>query len=206
MQLPSGGTASRAAAMPWQLADVATGERSLRCETDCDRRPGETGRALEEALEEGRILVIDAERLVYESFTPGAGGSVSLLLTPLELIERLAALIPPPRRQAGEPQEAATRLSGARMALAGRQLPVAALESSRTPKCPLSGNATDRVRPGTARPQGWGGRSLLLRLPNRPCWLSAGALTGHKPARAYTFLFIGQGIDFVQLFHDDVKS
>ena len=77
--------------MPWQLADGATGERSLGCETDCDRRPGETGRA----LEEGRILVIDAERLVYESFKPGAGGSVSLMLTPLELIEFMALLIPP---------------------------------------------------------------------------------------------------------------
>jgi len=33
-----------------------------------------------------------------KSYKPGPGGSVSLLLTPLELIERLAALIPPPRR------------------------------------------------------------------------------------------------------------
>ncbi|MBK8385045.1 MAG: transposase [Candidatus Accumulibacter sp.] len=41
---------------------------------------------------------IDAEHLVYESVKPGPGGSVSLMLTPLELIERLAALIPPPRR------------------------------------------------------------------------------------------------------------
>ncbi|MBP1688352.1 MAG: transposase Tn3 family protein [Deltaproteobacteria bacterium] len=41
---------------------------------------------------------IDAEHLVYESVKPGAGGSVSRMLTPLELIERLAALIPPPRR------------------------------------------------------------------------------------------------------------
>jgi hypothetical protein len=38
---------------------------------------------------------IDAEHLVYESIKPGPGGSVSLMLTPLELIERLAALIPP---------------------------------------------------------------------------------------------------------------
>jgi len=38
------------------------------------------------------------EHLVYESVKPGPGGSVSLLLTPLELIERLGALIPPPRR------------------------------------------------------------------------------------------------------------
>ena len=45
-----------------------------------------------------RLREIDAERLVYESVNPGAGGSVSLMLTPLELIEGLAALIPPPRR------------------------------------------------------------------------------------------------------------
>ena len=45
-----------------------------------------------------RLRQIDPEHLVYESFKPGPGGSVSLLLTPLELIERLAALIPPPRR------------------------------------------------------------------------------------------------------------
>ena len=46
-----------------------------------------------------RLREIDAEHLVYESVKPGPGGSVSLMLTPLELIERLAALIPPPRRQ-----------------------------------------------------------------------------------------------------------
>ncbi|MDS4014353.1 transposase, partial [Accumulibacter sp.] len=41
---------------------------------------------------------VDAEHLVYESIKAGPGGSISLMLTPLELIERLAALIPPPRR------------------------------------------------------------------------------------------------------------
>ena len=45
-----------------------------------------------------RLRQIDPEHLAYESVKPGPGGSVSLLLTPLELIERLAALIPPPRR------------------------------------------------------------------------------------------------------------
>ena len=45
-----------------------------------------------------RLREIDAEHLVYESIKPGPGGSVSLMLTPLELIGRLAALIPPPRR------------------------------------------------------------------------------------------------------------
>ncbi len=45
-----------------------------------------------------RLREIDAEHLVYESVKPGPGGSVSLMLTPLERFERLAALIPPPRR------------------------------------------------------------------------------------------------------------
>lgn len=45
-----------------------------------------------------RLREIDAEHLVYESVKPGPGGSVSLVLTPLELLDRLAALIPPPRR------------------------------------------------------------------------------------------------------------
>jgi hypothetical protein len=45
-------------------------------------------------LRAGALAEIDAEHLVYESIKPGPGGSVSLMLTPLELIERLAALIP----------------------------------------------------------------------------------------------------------------
>ena len=45
-----------------------------------------------------RLRQIDPDHLVYESIKPGPGGSVSVLLTPLELIDRLAALIPPPRR------------------------------------------------------------------------------------------------------------
>ncbi|MEF8736765.1 MAG: transposase [Candidatus Accumulibacter necessarius] len=45
-----------------------------------------------------RCREIDAEHLVYGSIKPGPGGSVSLMLTPLELIGRLAALIPPRRR------------------------------------------------------------------------------------------------------------
>ena len=41
---------------------------------------------------------LDPERLVYESKKPGPGGQVSVLLTPHQLLDRLAALIPPPRR------------------------------------------------------------------------------------------------------------
>lgn len=44
-------------------------------------------------------MVIDPEHLVYasESVKPGPGGSVSLMLTPMQLLDRLAALTPPPR-------------------------------------------------------------------------------------------------------------
>lgn len=45
-----------------------------------------------------RLREIDSEHLVYEIVKPGPGGAVSLMLTPRELIDRLAALIPPPRR------------------------------------------------------------------------------------------------------------
>ena len=45
-----------------------------------------------------RLREIDPEHLVYESVKPGPGGSVSLLPTPMQLLDRLAALIPPPRR------------------------------------------------------------------------------------------------------------
>ena len=76
---------------------------------------------------------------VYESVKPGAGGSVSLMLTPLELIERLAALIPPPRRHRhryyGVPapnaplRSAVTALAGAgaEPAQAGVEAPAAAV-------------------------------------------------------------------------------
>ena len=51
-----------------------------------------------QGLKAERLRQIDPEHLVYESLKHGPGGSVSLLLTPLELIERLASLIRPPRR------------------------------------------------------------------------------------------------------------
>jgi hypothetical protein len=45
-----------------------------------------------------RLREIDPEHLVYESVKPGRGGSVSLILTPLELLDRLAALVRPAQR------------------------------------------------------------------------------------------------------------
>jgi hypothetical protein len=44
-----------------------------------------------------RLRELDPERLLYERTRPGPGGNAPLLLTPLELLDRLAALVPPPR-------------------------------------------------------------------------------------------------------------
>ena len=67
-----------------EAADRAGRERLLRY---CARPPF--------ALD--RLRELDPERLLYESTKPGPGGNGTLLLTPLELLDRLAALVPPPR-------------------------------------------------------------------------------------------------------------
>jgi hypothetical protein len=43
-----------------------------------------------------RLHELDAEHLIYDSAKPGSG-AMALRLTPPELLERLAALVPPPR-------------------------------------------------------------------------------------------------------------
>ncbi len=45
-----------------------------------------------------RLRELDAEHRVYERVKPGPSDSVRWMLTPLKRFERLAALIPPPRR------------------------------------------------------------------------------------------------------------
>ena len=67
-----------------EAADRAGRERLLRY---CARPPY--------ALD--RLRELDPERLLYEGTKPGPGGNAPLLLTPLELLDRLAALVPPPR-------------------------------------------------------------------------------------------------------------
>ena len=44
-----------------------------------------------------RLRELDPERLVYDPPKRGPGGTGPLRLTPLELLDRLAALVPPPR-------------------------------------------------------------------------------------------------------------
>lgn len=46
-----------------------------------------------------RLERLDAERVVYRLPKPQRDGTSALTLMPLELIDHLAALIPPPRRQ-----------------------------------------------------------------------------------------------------------
>ena len=50
------------------------------------------------AFAQERLRQLDPEHFVYESKKPGPGGKVSVLLTPNQLLDRLSALIPPPRR------------------------------------------------------------------------------------------------------------
>ena len=83
-QWEHGGGFSVDASVRIEAADRAGRERLLRY---CARPPF--------ALD--RLRELDPERLLYESTKPGPGGNGPLLLTPLELLDRLAALVPPPR-------------------------------------------------------------------------------------------------------------
>lgn len=67
-----------------EAADRAGRERLLRY---CARPPF--------ALD--RLRQLDGDRLVYDHPRPGPGAAGALILTPLELLDRLAALVPPPR-------------------------------------------------------------------------------------------------------------
>ncbi|QEP44755.1 hypothetical protein D5085_17400 [Ectothiorhodospiraceae bacterium BW-2] len=44
-----------------------------------------------------RLEEIDAQRLIYHLPKPGPDGQIQIILSPLELIGRIAALVPPPR-------------------------------------------------------------------------------------------------------------
>ena len=90
-----------------------------------------------------RLRAIDPEHLVYESVKPGPGGRVSLMLTPLELLDRLAALIPPPRRHRhryfgvlapNSPlRTAVTALAGAGAPTLGAETPATAVAAPTAP-------------------------------------------------------------------------
>ncbi|MBK1650193.1 hypothetical protein CKO36_16715 [Rhabdochromatium marinum] len=45
-----------------------------------------------------RLEEIDAQRLIYHLPKPGPNGQTQIILSPLELIGRIAALVPPPRQ------------------------------------------------------------------------------------------------------------
>ncbi len=80
-----GGGFSVDASVRIEAADRAGRERLLRY---CARPPF--------ALD--RLRELDRSRsLLYEGTKPGPGGTGRLLLTPLQLRDRLAALVPPPR-------------------------------------------------------------------------------------------------------------
>ncbi len=49
------------------------------------------------ALASGRLRILDSQRLSFALKTPWSDGTSHLLLSPMELLEKLAALVPPPR-------------------------------------------------------------------------------------------------------------
>ncbi|MCE7939927.1 MAG: IS91 family transposase [Chloroflexi bacterium CFX6] len=83
-QWQHGGGFSLDASVRIAAADRAGRERLLRY---CTRPPF--------ALD--RLRERDPEHLLYESAKPGPGGNGPQILTPLQLLDRLAVLVPPPR-------------------------------------------------------------------------------------------------------------
>ena len=83
-QWQHGGGFSVDASVRIAAADRAGRERLLRY---CARPP----------LALDRRREFDPERLLYASNKPGPGGNGPLLLTPLQRLDRLATLVPPPR-------------------------------------------------------------------------------------------------------------
>lgn len=65
------------------------------CPSCLGRRMADTAARLVEAA--GRLRFVDPETLQFSLKTPWADGTTSLLLSPTELIEKLATLVPPPR-------------------------------------------------------------------------------------------------------------
>ena len=51
------------------------------------------------ALAGGRLRILDADHLSFALKTPWSDGTSHLLLSPMELLEKLAALVPPPRQE-----------------------------------------------------------------------------------------------------------
>ena len=49
------------------------------------------------ALAAGRLRLLDSQHLSFALKTPWSDGTSHLLLSPMELLEKLAALVPPPR-------------------------------------------------------------------------------------------------------------
>jgi hypothetical protein len=72
-------------------------DRGFRYERDSVKR-GKRGLSPFSRGPRFRVERLDDERVVYRLPKPQRDGTTALTLTPLELIDHLAALIPPPRR------------------------------------------------------------------------------------------------------------
>jgi hypothetical protein len=170
-----GGGFSVDASVRVEAADRAGLERLIRY---CARGPL--------ALERLERDPDDPERLVYHLPKPTADGRVALTLTPLELIDRLAALIPPPRvhrhRYAGV--LAPTRRGGPKSRSGPRRTPGSRPTRWRHRAERLSRTGS-QPPPRTAAPPGiWAGDAARAHLRS----LSPGLPVGQTEMRLIAFV------------------
>jgi len=142
-----GGGFSVDAAVRIEAADRPGLERLLRY---CARPPF--------ALE--RLQQRDAEHLIYAAGKPGPGGSGLQILTPLQLIDRLAALVPPPRVHRHRYYGVLAPNSPLRPAVTAMALPAATL----APAAPPGNPAPHADEPAHRRAARYAWALLLARI------------------------------------------
>jgi len=105
-----------------------------------------------------RLRKFDPEHLVYERVKPGPGGSVSLMPTPMQWLDRLAALISPPRKHRhryhgalapNSPLRAAVTALAQPAEIAAAPMPVEPILPAATPAEPVASQSCP-LRPGAA--------------------------------------------------------
>ncbi len=93
-----------------------------------------------------RLRALDPERLLYDGAKPGPGGSGPLRLTPLQLIDRLAALVPPPQVHRHRYFGVLAPNSPLRAAVTGLALPAVSSAAAVAPTLPAPPAAAPALR------------------------------------------------------------
>ena len=120
----------------------------------------------------GRLRLIDADHLTFRLKTPWSDGTTHLVLSPLELIEKLAALVPPPRlNRVPYHGIQAPNVGARRRVVPGRSVPPTTTDSTLSSYRPRLGWAAllARVFAGdVTRCPGCGGRLRLVAVLSDP--------------------------------------